>query len=190
MSIGKNIQNIRKEKGMTLQQIANIMGCSPQLISQYENGKRIPKLKTIRKIATALGVYISDLVDDWSKFSQEEIIDDFSDKVTDALKNATVNTSTSYGDPEKSERMDRLFNMLNDTGQDKAIEHIELLTKVPEYRKEDNVAHMMPYNGMPYANMLDAGNETYASEQDIPEFEPKSYNEQKKEGNWFKEPQE
>lgn len=61
MGIGNNIRNIRKEKGMTLQQIADIMGCSPQLISQYESGKRQPKLETIEKIATALGCNVSDI---------------------------------------------------------------------------------------------------------------------------------
>ena len=54
MSIGKNIRAIRKEKKMTLQQIADILGCSPQLISQYENGKRTPKIETQQKIANAL----------------------------------------------------------------------------------------------------------------------------------------
>ena len=62
MNIGNNIRNIRKEKGMTLQQIANIMGCSPQLISQYETGKRIPKNEQIQKIATALGCFSSDIL--------------------------------------------------------------------------------------------------------------------------------
>lgn len=61
MSIGNNIRNIRNEKRMTLQQIADIMGCSPQLISQYESGKRQPKLETIEKIATALGCNASDI---------------------------------------------------------------------------------------------------------------------------------
>lgn len=46
MSIGNNIRNIRKKNGMTLKQIADIIGCSPQLISQYESGKRQPKLET------------------------------------------------------------------------------------------------------------------------------------------------
>lgn len=61
MSIGSKIKKLRKEKEMTLQQLADIMGCSPQLISQYENEKRIPKVETIAKIANALGVSLSDL---------------------------------------------------------------------------------------------------------------------------------
>lgn len=63
MSIGNNIRTIRKEKKMTLQQIADILGCSPQLISQYENGKRIPKIETQQKIANALDVPIYELTE-------------------------------------------------------------------------------------------------------------------------------
>lgn len=63
MSIGKNIRAIRKEKKMTLQQIADILGCSPQLISQYENGKRTPKIETQQKIANALNVPIYELTE-------------------------------------------------------------------------------------------------------------------------------
>lgn len=64
MNIGNNIRSIRKEKKMTLQQIGDAMGCSPQLISQYENGKRTPKIETIQKIADALNVSINDLMPD------------------------------------------------------------------------------------------------------------------------------
>lgn len=38
------------------------MGCSPQLISQYESGKRQPKLETKKKIATALNVPLYELM--------------------------------------------------------------------------------------------------------------------------------
>lgn len=61
MSIGNNIRTIRKRNGMTLKQIADIIGCSPQLISQYESGKRQPKLETKKKIAAALNCDISDI---------------------------------------------------------------------------------------------------------------------------------
>lgn len=61
MSIGNNIRNIRKRNGMTLKQIADIIECSPQLISQYESGKRPPKLETKKKIAAALNCDVSDI---------------------------------------------------------------------------------------------------------------------------------
>ena len=63
MNIGDNMRNIRKQKSMTLQQLADILGCSQQNISQYESGKRTPKLKTIQKIADALNVNVNDLLE-------------------------------------------------------------------------------------------------------------------------------
>ena len=63
MNIGDTMRNIRKQKGMTLQQLADILGCSQQNISQYESGKRTPKLKTVQKIADALNVNVNDLLE-------------------------------------------------------------------------------------------------------------------------------
>lgn len=56
MDFSTNLKRIRKEKGLTLKQLGDKLGCSPQLISQYELKKRTPKVETIIKIADALGV--------------------------------------------------------------------------------------------------------------------------------------
>ncbi|WP_109770529.1 helix-turn-helix domain-containing protein [[Clostridium] innocuum] len=42
-------------------------------IRQYELGFRNPKIVNIRKISKALGVYISDLIDEWSEYSNDEV---------------------------------------------------------------------------------------------------------------------
>ena len=41
MNIGKTIQERRLEKGMTQEQLAEMMYVSPQAVSQWENGKSI-----------------------------------------------------------------------------------------------------------------------------------------------------
>ncbi|MBU5432629.1 helix-turn-helix domain-containing protein [Intestinimonas sp. MSJ-38] len=61
MSVGDNIRRIRKEKGLTQAALANALNVSQQMIGQFENGKN-PKLETIEKIATALGVTAFDLM--------------------------------------------------------------------------------------------------------------------------------
>lgn len=137
MTVGERIKELRKSKGLTQKELALKSGVAEITIRQYESDKRQPRLEQIKHIAEVFNVYVGELLaDNFDKY-REEIIDDFSDKVTGSLKNAAVNTSTSYGDPEKSERMDNLFKKLNDTGQEKATEHVELLTKVPEYRREE-----------------------------------------------------
>ncbi len=60
-NIGENIKRIRKEKGYFQKQLAEKLGTTPQNLAQYENGKRIPKIETLIKIAEALDCEVSDI---------------------------------------------------------------------------------------------------------------------------------
>lgn len=51
-----NIKRIRKEKGITQEQLAEACNTATSYIGLMEIYKNIPKLSTIEKIATALGV--------------------------------------------------------------------------------------------------------------------------------------
>ena len=62
MSIGDNIRRIRKEKGWTQAQLAKILSVSQQMVGQFEKSKKPPKLETVEKIASALGVTAFDLM--------------------------------------------------------------------------------------------------------------------------------
>jgi transcriptional regulator with XRE-family HTH domain len=62
MTVGKRIQKIRKEKGLTQKELGAKLGVSASMIGQYENDLRKPKMETIRKIATALNVDESALL--------------------------------------------------------------------------------------------------------------------------------
>ena len=56
MTIGEKIKKTRVEKGLTQKELANRLNSSYVMVNQYENGKRNPKLETIKKIAKALDV--------------------------------------------------------------------------------------------------------------------------------------
>lgn len=56
LTIGERIKQCRLEHGMTQKDLAERMGISPIGISQYENGKRSPKIETVDRIAAAIGV--------------------------------------------------------------------------------------------------------------------------------------
>ena len=63
-TVGENIKQIRKEKNMTQKELgAKIGGISQQQIGQWETGKANPKIETIEKIAYALDVPITKLVE-------------------------------------------------------------------------------------------------------------------------------
>lgn len=55
------IAELRKEKGLTLQQVADAIGVGNNTISRYENGKREPKLETWVKLANFFNVPVSYL---------------------------------------------------------------------------------------------------------------------------------
>lgn len=65
MTVGENIRRIRKEKGLTQKQLGEL--CNPQIaeanIRKYELGKANPKIETVDKIASALGVNIVDIME-------------------------------------------------------------------------------------------------------------------------------
>lgn len=63
-NIGENIKKIRKERGYSQKQLAEKLGTSPQNLAQYEKGKRMPKIETLDKIASALNVSIADIKED------------------------------------------------------------------------------------------------------------------------------
>ena len=56
MDIAQSIKKCREEQGLTQKALANKMGVTPVLISQYENGKRNPSIKSLEKIINALDI--------------------------------------------------------------------------------------------------------------------------------------
>ncbi len=59
--LGAKIRLLRKERSLTLKQLANKTALSVSLISQIELGKSAASVSTLRKLATALGVTMSSL---------------------------------------------------------------------------------------------------------------------------------
>lgn len=60
--VGRNTARIRKERGLTQEQLAERSGLSQQYLSGLERGGRNPTIVTLYEIAAALGVSHVDLV--------------------------------------------------------------------------------------------------------------------------------
>ena len=52
---------VRKEKGVSLNQLAKLTGISSSTLRNYENQKQSPRMDRLEKIAIALEVAIEDL---------------------------------------------------------------------------------------------------------------------------------
>ena len=60
-NIGKNIREVRLEKGLSQEELARNCGFSNTTLSAYENRRKIPSLTTIMKIAKELKVTVERL---------------------------------------------------------------------------------------------------------------------------------
>ena len=64
MSIGENIKKLREERGFTQEQIAEAVGVTFQAVSSWERDTYKPDLDKVMKLADALEVSISGIVED------------------------------------------------------------------------------------------------------------------------------
>ncbi len=169
MTIGQKIRKLRQEKGMTQKQLGEKLGqLSQQQIGQWETGKANPKIETLKKIAAALEINISEFLDDdyfdiatneepnaeenEIKFLDEKVMaiekilknNDITEKEKSTQLHNHIIQAEIIADMHKINvtntnkyLLDEYFKKLNFKGQDKAIEQVEMLTKIPEYTKDD-----------------------------------------------------
>lgn len=60
--VGRNFARLRREKGLTQEEVEARSGLSQQYLSSLERGRRNPTLITLYELAQALGVSHVDLV--------------------------------------------------------------------------------------------------------------------------------
>ena len=97
--IGKFISELRKEKNLTQEQLAEKMGVTDKSISRWENGKTMPDLSMITILAEELNVEVSELLNG-RKMTKEEL-----EKLRD-----TINNVIEYSNKEKENKTIKLNN--------------------------------------------------------------------------------
>ena len=58
----KNLKYYRLKKNMSKKELASLIGVTPMAITYYESGERKPNMDTIKAMAKALGIKISDFL--------------------------------------------------------------------------------------------------------------------------------
>jgi transcriptional regulator with XRE-family HTH domain len=74
--VGQRIRCLRKEKGMSLQDLAYRIGMDKSNLSVIENGKSNPQLLTYARIASVLGTTLSHILSiefDFSEFNEAPV---------------------------------------------------------------------------------------------------------------------
>lgn len=73
LRFGREVRRRRKALGLTLEQLAERSGLTPNYIGTVENGRRDPSLSTIGALARGLGVPAGELIGGISDLSAEAI---------------------------------------------------------------------------------------------------------------------
>ena len=78
-AIGKRIKSAREKKGMTQEQLAELVNLSPMHVSVIERGNKLPRLETLINIANILDVsadlLLQDVVNNQVKLHTSEASD-------------------------------------------------------------------------------------------------------------------
>ena len=60
--IGKLIKKVRKDKGLTQQDLADLLNLSPKTISKWECGKGCPDISILNELCNILGISVTELL--------------------------------------------------------------------------------------------------------------------------------
>ena len=82
--IGKFILELRKEKNMTQQELADKIGVTDRAISKWENGRGLPDLSLMKPLCGELGISINELISG-EKLDKKEYQDKFEENVLNTI---------------------------------------------------------------------------------------------------------
>jgi transcriptional regulator with XRE-family HTH domain len=61
--ISKNLRHLRKEKGLTQDQLADLLGIKRSLVGAYEEGRAEPPIQNLKNITKVFGVSVDDFIE-------------------------------------------------------------------------------------------------------------------------------
>lgn len=146
-NFSENLRLQRQKKNLSQEELGNLIGVSGVTIMRYEKGTREPKLETIKKIANALKIPVSDLIDINSPIIDKatnrfisgkhpEEIETYGDIIDDIVMNSelgpTINNYQSAVAELNQLRMDMIllcYQALDEKGKENLCNYAKKLLK-------------------------------------------------------------
>lgn len=73
-SIGENIERLRKEHGLSQDELAKLVGKTRAAISQYEHNETTPRMGVIERMAEVFGVQKSEIIETRIEYSSVQFL--------------------------------------------------------------------------------------------------------------------
>lgn len=141
MAVGDKIKSYRKNQKITQKQLSEATGLAEITIRQYEANKYAPKIENLRKIASALGIHLSEFLEPGETISEYDPAADMWDvlsKKEDGSVAREISAKTYVGSHPDSLHIDqqtllRYFDCFNAKGKKEVLKRIHELTQIPKY---------------------------------------------------------
>jgi len=89
--IGAHLAKIRKERGLTQSDLAELIDVATETVSRMERGVSIPSLKTLENISNVLNVHLKDIFDlEYPQESRASALENESAKLLGYIKTKRV----------------------------------------------------------------------------------------------------
>jgi len=132
---GDNLRKIRNSRGMSQEELADLLGTSKQVISRYETAQRSPKVSTVAEYAEKLGVSISELTGDpFASVRAALGPDTRSAQMLRELGEKLAPYSSEY-DSDQADLM-KLYDGLNDRGRADLLKYARYLSADPDMTQD------------------------------------------------------
>lgn len=118
----KRLNNLMTLWGKSQTDLMKDLDLPSATVSSWVNGLRLPRMDKLKMLANYFGVSVPTILG-------------YDVENTESPTNDKINMN--YGELAKLDALKDLALELNDAGQQEAVRQVELLTKIPEYRKED-----------------------------------------------------
>jgi len=99
--LGERIRTRRESLNIQINDLANLIGVTPSLISQIERAKAFPSIITLKKIADALKITVGNLIGENETYSKNPLVTFAEKKPVQANKSGTSLFLLSHHDQQK-----------------------------------------------------------------------------------------
>ncbi len=166
MNIGQKIKNIRKERGLSQEQLAKLCGLNRNSIYNYENGRRSPKSEDLIKIANALDISLNELTKE--NLSHKILLAAIETNIGETLQEKLFLASKRYNIPMST--LENVYNGVSELTLDKQEMLLESLPASHPQYKDLKLSLVIEYNNKNGFSFSESINEIIQRTADNPQI--------------------
>lgn len=139
IDLGKMIRTLRKRAGLNQPELARLLNCTKQTVSNYERNQRQPDYVTLEALADIFNVPMAMLIS--PEDQARELARIYASYPQTVISETAPAVSAHVLSDNESELL-RLFRCLNDVGRSKLLDFAGDLVDIPKYKKENTTSSM------------------------------------------------